>query len=296
MSLLTIAIPTYNRADTSFRCAERALQVSEGLPIKVVVFDNASSDNTADLMSQLRNHPDFSYVRSDRNFGLAGQYDRMSQSVTTNFVYVLSDEDDLAGVAELKILLSHLRSHQPALTIEPKVHKPLESLTSLEPQSLWRGLSYVSGTTFSLDAMALAHQRVSEMRENIDIDYLWSLYPQVVLGFAVWLSGAKCTQIDVRTFSMTRARQPTLADVQEYSSLQGRLRQLSELAAMIETMTLSNNAPSRQIRKACAKWYESRLKTLFLHEVRTNAPNLVPFARHRFLFRELLAHPNVRRR
>lgn len=65
-----IVIPTYQRAHQIGRAVSAALTQSQD-DIDVVVIDDGSTDATQDICSTWFNHPQFNYVRLDRNVGTA---------------------------------------------------------------------------------------------------------------------------------------------------------------------------------------------------------------------------------
>lgn len=71
--LLSICIPTYNRADVLKHCIDAIVnheQANKGR-IEIVVCDNASTDNTQEMMSEYAQHyPYIVYIRNKENVGV----------------------------------------------------------------------------------------------------------------------------------------------------------------------------------------------------------------------------------
>lgn len=101
MKLLTVSIPTYNRCDKLAKTLANLIgQIERGgfeNDIEIVVSDNASSDNTKNIVCNLQNeHPniDINYYRNRKNLGwenlkLAADYGQ------GKFVWICSDDDAL---------------------------------------------------------------------------------------------------------------------------------------------------------------------------------------------------------
>jgi abequosyltransferase len=95
--LLTIAIPTFNRAGYLGVCLE---SVFSGLPdgdrqhLEVLVFDNASTDDTEQVVSEARRrHPDIHYVRHPENRGADQNMRACYEGASAKYVQILGDDD-----------------------------------------------------------------------------------------------------------------------------------------------------------------------------------------------------------
>jgi hypothetical protein len=90
---VTIVIPTYNRA----RYLEASLASAmnqQGADVRIVVLDNASTDDTREVVQRLRDRR-VSYVRSEVNSGMLGNFLRIRQFCSTEYLCVLQDDDRL---------------------------------------------------------------------------------------------------------------------------------------------------------------------------------------------------------
>lgn len=94
MRLITIFIPTYNRADTLPR-ALQSIAVQQDQDLEVVIVDDGSSDNTADIVRQWQDSVPFTvkYIHQE-NQGKSGAHNTMLQHATGELT-VLLDSDDL---------------------------------------------------------------------------------------------------------------------------------------------------------------------------------------------------------
>lgn len=117
MILLTIAIPTYNRARhlaTLLQCLHD--QVSAvGEAVQVLVSDNASTDETAELLHewQLR-WPALLTRRNDTNLGADGNFCACIDSIDSRYFWIIGD-DDLPKNGVIDKVLTMLRTETPDL-------------------------------------------------------------------------------------------------------------------------------------------------------------------------------------
>src|SRR5574337_126918 len=105
--LLSIAIPTYNRAEYLDLCLS---QICKQLPgyeslIEVIVSDNASTDNTADIVDKfIKQGFAVRYVRNAQNIGMDGNIVQAYSLATSKYAVVFGDDDALVDGAVEKII------------------------------------------------------------------------------------------------------------------------------------------------------------------------------------------------
>lgn len=102
--LLSICIPTYNRADIVYKCVASCLQI-EADWIEVAITDNCSTDNTQKVLSEIMDER-FRYYRNNENIGYQNLMVCMKNG-SGKYCLLLSDEDELIefDVASLKTFL-----------------------------------------------------------------------------------------------------------------------------------------------------------------------------------------------
>lgn len=91
--ILSICIPTYNRADV----LEKTLAniVSQNIiQVEVIVSDNASNDHTKDVVNKFINNK-IKYYNNKKNYGLTYNLIKSLELATSDFAVLLSDEDDI---------------------------------------------------------------------------------------------------------------------------------------------------------------------------------------------------------
>jgi len=119
--LLTIGIPTWNRAVTLERNIKRLVALIHALPsdvadsIEVLVSDNASTDNTCEICKaiQLENSRLVRISRNAENIGFSRNVDALFRNGNGKYVLVLSDDDSLEDDA-IEILVEELKNHPSA--------------------------------------------------------------------------------------------------------------------------------------------------------------------------------------
>lgn len=104
-SLLTIAIPTYNRlAKVIDRIGELLPQLDDR--IEVIIFDNASESSVEDAVRSNYGaliDQKFTFSRNRRNIGLAANLCRCFETAEGEWLWILGDDDAVAADAVKKI-------------------------------------------------------------------------------------------------------------------------------------------------------------------------------------------------
>lgn len=95
--ILTIIIPTYNRAEELNECLSCIVpQVFEYKDIvSIYISDNDSKDNTREIVySYISKYPNcITYFKQDENITASPNFDHAVHSVSTPYIYMLSDDD-----------------------------------------------------------------------------------------------------------------------------------------------------------------------------------------------------------
>src|SRR5438445_1098082 len=94
-SVITTVIPTYRRPRL-LQHAIRSAQAQTCRHIRIAVFDNASGDETPEVVRRLAaDDPRIEYHCHDTNIGLLGNYNFGMRHVTTPYFSFLADDDIL---------------------------------------------------------------------------------------------------------------------------------------------------------------------------------------------------------
>lgn len=102
MAVLSICIPTYNRASYLHGCLRAIMSSAEGYEehVEVIISDNNSTDNTEDAVRQLqRIYPGVRYFRNPVNIGCDRNVYKLATMATGRYVLFLGDDDTLAQEA-----------------------------------------------------------------------------------------------------------------------------------------------------------------------------------------------------
>lgn len=107
--LLSIAIPTYNRAkELNAALAAVFAQIdslgNDSLKVEVVVCSNGSTDGTDAVVRQHEHRPQLRYFVNDRNYGIDENIRRVVRHTRGEFVRLLSDDDTLVPGSIRKLL------------------------------------------------------------------------------------------------------------------------------------------------------------------------------------------------
>ena len=113
--LISVCIPTYNRAALLEKALKSILGEFEGAAIEVIVSDNASEDKTEEIVrAYQRQHPNVRYYRNETNIGLDDNAVSCLQRAVGEYVFMFSD-DDILLPGSREHLLRVIRGFQPDL-------------------------------------------------------------------------------------------------------------------------------------------------------------------------------------
>jgi len=108
--LLSICIPTYNRSEILNGNLSRIHNQIKGknLPIEIIVSDNCSADNTADIVqAHISEGMPINYIRNNENLGMDGNFAQCYRRASGKYILVLGDDDYLRK-GKLEKLLDYL--------------------------------------------------------------------------------------------------------------------------------------------------------------------------------------------
>ena len=181
---LTIAIPTYNRAEELRGCLKRVFEYSKRKSIEILVSDNASSDNTMEVVKELQEiHPEMLYFRNDENLGFDGNFLNCFERASGKYIWLLSDDDILLPGAIESVLegckinpvcmhlnSSGIESDTPFVLTKPRFkeqgfieHKDKNSLI----ESIGIYCTFVSSLVFNVDMVREIPDKEQYFKTNI---------------------------------------------------------------------------------------------------------------------------------
>lgn len=91
--LVSICIPTFNRAGFLENAITSALQQTYG-NIEVIVIDNASTDNTQEIITRFSD-PRLKYFKNSENLGLFGNFNRCIEQAQGEYIHILHSDDTI---------------------------------------------------------------------------------------------------------------------------------------------------------------------------------------------------------
>jgi glycosyltransferase involved in cell wall biosynthesis len=106
-TLLTIAIPTYNRAEYLRLCLDHIFRQVSGWKelIEIIISDNCSTDDTPLVVESYRGGGhEFRYVRNEENIGADGNFAQCFALATGKYVLLFGDDDILLNGAITRIV------------------------------------------------------------------------------------------------------------------------------------------------------------------------------------------------
>jgi len=108
--LITICVPTYNRAKNVVGLVQELLDFELNDQIEILVIDDCSPDNTFEELSKFSHHNNVSIFKNEKNIGLVGSVLRCFNLCKTEYLIDLPDDAILYkdGILELLSLLPTL--------------------------------------------------------------------------------------------------------------------------------------------------------------------------------------------
>lgn len=111
MKKLTIAIPTYNRSKFLVECLQSILpQITE--EVDIIISDNASTDNTKEVIKEYLKYPFLRYYRNEENLGMDGNFLNCLKKSTGKYIHLMSD-DDIMMPGTIEALIKCINDNNP---------------------------------------------------------------------------------------------------------------------------------------------------------------------------------------
>lgn len=111
--LLTIAIPTYNRCELLKMTLDSIICQLPSEIVEVIVCDNASQDNTQEMIQKYVDEYGIKYYRNKECLGMDGNFLKCLERAEGKYIHLMSDDDILLEGA-LDTILRIIRSESPA--------------------------------------------------------------------------------------------------------------------------------------------------------------------------------------
>lgn len=112
-TLLSICIPTYNRADLLRGCLEcLAAEITPfGDEVELIVSDNCSTDHTREVVEEASKKVKIRYNRNESNLGFAGNIKILVEQLATGEFCWLIGDDDIARKGAISKILNIIKAH-----------------------------------------------------------------------------------------------------------------------------------------------------------------------------------------
>ena len=118
MQKLSIVILNWNGAEMLRKFLPSVITHSEGEGIEVCVADNASTDNSLEVMRT--EFPDVRLILLDRNYGFAEGYNRALAEVDAEYSLLLNSDVEVAE-GWLSPMLTYMDTHPEVAACQPKI-------------------------------------------------------------------------------------------------------------------------------------------------------------------------------
>ena len=116
--LISLVIPTYNRSNYLKRCLDSILSQEVDCIdcYEIIVSDNASPDDTQEVIKSYTHYPQLHYFRNDTNLGARENIYRATKQAQGEYIFWLTDDDYLLPNA-LSRVVKAINSHPEAAYI-----------------------------------------------------------------------------------------------------------------------------------------------------------------------------------
>lgn len=169
--LLTIAVPTYNRAQLLKQCLSAlAREFENDDRVEIIVSNNASTDNTVEVVEQHRNAalPGLRYFQNEQNLGPDLNIRQCFDKAKGKYVWIFSDDDALLsgyGVPLLALLsggdwgIVHVKGlwydakYAPVPSFEPLVHRKFEGDGMAFVREITYWVTFITGNVVNKAAL-----------------------------------------------------------------------------------------------------------------------------------------------
>lgn len=140
MLKLTIAIPTFNRADWLAASVPLWQRQIVGLEdqVELIVLDNASTDSTQSVLFALREAGPIRIVRHQQNKGAAWNFSQAAQEARGKYVWVVGDDDlPLEGAISRALSALQLNPNVAYLFVNYRIwHPSTQPSVNIQPDTI----------------------------------------------------------------------------------------------------------------------------------------------------------------
>lgn len=186
---LSIAIPTYNRSQFLQGALDRLFACNTILDaqIEIVISDNASTDNTENIVRSAAEKygKEIHYFRNEKNLGIDGNIHQVVNRSRGEYVWMLSDDDVIADNAIDYVLNKinqqdfcfHFLNAKP-LNLEGKTSKVIDTDKDIITtdnnifiEKIWVWATFISSFLFKREHWMNVHNRADYIGTDIYLTY-----------------------------------------------------------------------------------------------------------------------------
>ncbi|WP_164743414.1 glycosyltransferase family 2 protein [Microbacterium sulfonylureivorans] len=236
--LLTIGIPTYNRAEDVLSTVRDILAHADSDLVDIVVIDDGGSDGTfGRLMEDAEIARRVRVLRNDANLGYARTFARLFRECETEYLMLMAD-DDRVMMQSVRPLLDYLDRERPAFVSpqfirESRVYRGRTTTAIVEPTDFLRASAHAPGLIYRVEDCGPGLDELLERAEAQEVDAL--VYPQVHVVMRLLLAERPCAWLALPTVVEGAYRPSGIRDAEggAYWSLESRWKQLKSYDALL---------------------------------------------------------------
>ena len=188
-NLLTIAIPTFQRREAVCKTVQSLLKESTNRLFDITIVVNGSGDGTYEELTKLYSGiEDLEIYHHEENKGFAKNFIRLFTECQTDYLLILSDEDEV-DLSKLPKLIDFLNSQKPGF-VSTDFYRGHDLFRGKKRDCILRlseaesAAFYISGLLFN---SKLAKKRLAALEKLTEINGFVSLYPQTFLAICLTL-------------------------------------------------------------------------------------------------------------
>ncbi len=192
--VLSICIPTYNRAALVYECVSGILK-SKSEDIEVVVSDNASEDTTSLLLSKIKDDR-FHYTRNKTNIGSVNVINvlKLAQG---SWLLLISDECRFLDIEQIPIMVNELNGYQNVSIVYYNVitnglkyirsEKNIRYKKGVEAFCHAGKIAFIPGIIFNSNE--LSFDNIYKLINQVKKRSLTTLYPHICIQYMAFFRG-----------------------------------------------------------------------------------------------------------
>lgn len=118
---ISVLIVSYNTRDYLLACLESLQRISDEAQFEIIVYDNASTDGSADHVQT--QYPEVRLLQSDRNLGFAAGVNRAARDARGKYLFILNP-DTLVPRNTIRRILRFFEAHPVAAVLGAGLYSP----------------------------------------------------------------------------------------------------------------------------------------------------------------------------